>query len=129
MSDEPNADERVATLERQLAALQETHRAALVRAGLRAEATRAGIVDLDGLKLVDASGITLDDSGDVVGAAALMTQLKRDKPWLFGLGGGHAGSSSSAAAAPPAQPPKPRRAPDMTYEEWQAARAELLRRL
>jgi hypothetical protein len=29
---------------------------------------------------------------------------------------------------PPAQPPRPRLATEMTYEEWQAARAELLKR-
>ncbi len=129
MTDEATQDERVAALERQLADVQETHRAALLRAGLRAEAMRAGMVDLDGLKLVDTSDVAVDEHGEVTGAATLMASVKRAKPWLFGLSGGAAGSSSSAASAPPAQPPKPRRAPDMTYDEWQTARAELLRRL
>lgn len=127
MSEEASPDDRVAALERQLAEMQASHRAALLRAGLRAEATRAGMVDLDGLKLVEAGELSLDDSGEVVGGPALMTSLKRAKPWLFGLPGA-AASSSSAATAPPAQPPRQRRAPDMTHDEWQAARAELLRR-
>ncbi len=128
MSEEANPDERVAALERQLAEVQTAHRTALLRAGLRAEATRAGMVDLDGLKLVDAGDLAIDDNGEVVGGAALMAALKRAKPWLFGLSGGSA-SSSSVASAPPATPPRQRRAPDMTHDEWQAARAELLRRL
>lgn len=129
MSEEASPDDRVAALERQLAEMQQAHRTALLHAGLRAEATRAGMVDLDGLKLIDTGELSLDDNGEVVGGAALMVSLKRAKPWLFGLSGGSAVSSSSAATAPPATPPRQRRAPDMTHDEWQAARAELLRRL
>ncbi len=125
MSDDPPPEDRVAGLERQLAEMQAAHRAALLQASLRAEAQRAGMVDLDGLKLVDATALQVDERGEVAGAAALMAAMRRAKPWLFA--GGH--SSSSTAAAPPAQPPKPRRAADLTYDEWQAARAELLRRL
>ncbi len=127
MTDEPAADDRVAALEQQMAQMQEAHRAALVRAGLRAEAIRAGMVDLDGLRLLDASEVTLDATGEVVGASGLMTAMKRAKPWLFGLAG-PAASSSSGASAPPAQSPGSRRARDMTHDEWRAARAELLRR-
>lgn len=125
MTDETPETDRVAGLERELADLRQAHREALLRTGLRAEAQRAGMVDLDGLKLVDSTTLAVDEHGEVAGAAALMASLKRAKPWLFGA----AGSSSSTAAVPPAQPPKSRRAADMTYEEWQAARAELLRRL
>jgi hypothetical protein len=127
MSDEPTAEERVAALERQLAELEQTHHASLLRSALRAEAVRAGMIDLDGLKLMDASELALDEAGDVVGGAKAMAAMKRSKPWLFGLPG--AASSSSAASAPPAQPPRPRRATEMSHEEWRAARAELLRRL
>jgi hypothetical protein len=89
---------------------------------LKAEAIRAGMVDLDGLKLVDATVVTLTEDGEVPGAAALMQSLRRAKPWLFGQA-----SASSAALPPPVQVAGPRRATDMTYEEWQAARSELLR--
>ena len=126
MTDEAIPDPRVAALEQRLAEMQEAHRTALLGVALRTEALRAGMIDLDGLKLVDSSGLTLDDNGEVVGGTALMSTMKRAKPWLFG---GGSASSSSAATAPPAQQPRQRRATDMTHDEWQAARAELLRRL
>jgi hypothetical protein len=108
-----------AALERQLA---EAH-GRLIRAELKAEAVRAGMVDLDGLKLLDTGKLRLGDDGEVEGAASLMRELRRSKPWLFG-----AGSSSSTAGAPPAQAPKPRLATEMNVEEWQKARADLLKR-
>jgi hypothetical protein len=116
------ADPRVETLERRIAELEATHRARLVRAELKAEAVRAGMVDLDGLKLVDLATVEVGDDGEVKGGEALMRALRRTKPWLFGQA-----STSSTAAAPPATPPGPRRAMDMTHDEWRAARAELLR--
>ena len=122
----PDAEARVTALERQVYELRSAHQAALLRVGLRHEAQRAGMVDLDGLKLVDPASVTLDAQGELVGAAAMMTELRRAKPWLFGLGVGAATSSSHAA--PPAQPAQVRRAPDMSHDEWQLARAALLRR-
>ena len=96
---------------------------AIVRAELKAEAVRAGMVDLDGLKLLDASRVKVGANGEVEGATALMRELRRAKPWLFG-----GASSSSTAGAPPAQPPKPRLATEMNFDEWQNARADLLKR-
>lgn len=122
----PPPGDRVAELERRLLDMEAAHRVALLTAGLRAEAVRAGMVDLGGLKLIDTAGVTLDSSGEVAGGAALMANLRRAKPWLFGLP--HGGSSTSIATAPPAQAPQRRNATDMTHDEWQAARAELLRR-
>lgn len=120
------AAERVSALELQMDALQVTHQAALLRIGLRHEAQRAGMVDLDGLRLVDPSNVSVDANGEVVGVAALMADLRRAKPWLFGMSGT---ATSSTHSAPPAQPTQIRRAPDMTYGEWQLARAALLRRI
>jgi hypothetical protein len=121
----PPADEaaRVTELERRLAEVETAAHERIVRAELKAEALRAGMVDLDGLKLVDASKVKLGENGEVQGADTLMRDLKRGKPWLFG-----AASSSSTAGAPAAQPPKPRMAMEMKYDEWQKARAELLKR-
>ncbi|HEX3350135.1 MAG TPA: hypothetical protein VHS58_18755 [Acetobacteraceae bacterium] len=114
---------RAAVLERRLAELEATLNARLVRAELKAEAVRHGMVDLDGLKLVDPAAVTIDEAGEVRGAAALMRELKRAKPWLFG-----GASTSSAASPPPAQAPKLRMASEMSHDEWQAARASLLQR-
>ena len=118
-----DAETRAADLQRRLVELETQSRERLIRSELKAEAVRAGMVDLDGLKLVDAGGLSIDETGEVQGAAALMQSVRRAKPWLFGQA-----NASSAATPPPAQPPRARRATDMTAEEWLAARADLLRR-
>ncbi len=115
--------QRNADLEQRLIELQATGSARLLRAELKAEAVRAGMVDLDGLKLIDDAAVSLDDKGDVHGARAAIERLRRDKPWLFGQP-----SSSSAAAAPPSSPAIGKHATEMTLEEWRTARAELIRR-
>jgi hypothetical protein len=102
--------------------METSGRTRLIRAELKAEAVRAGMVDLDGLKLIDVTAVTMTEDGEVAGAALLMQSLRRSKPWLFGQP-----SASSVAVPPPTQVAQPRRATDMTYEEWQAARSELLR--
>jgi hypothetical protein len=99
-------------------------RARVVQAELRTEAVRAGMVDLDGVRLIDASGLVLGPDG-VEGAADLVARMREAKPWLFGRGGG---SSSSAGRAPVAAAPKAKTAMEMSEDEWRAARAELLRR-
>ncbi len=126
MTDDVTPDERVAALERQLSESQAAHRATMVQSVLRTEAVRAGIVDLDGLKLLDMHSVSLNAGGEVVGGAEAITAMKRAKPWLFGLPQS-AGSSSSGATPPPAQTHKPRLAADMTHDEWRSARADLLR--
>jgi hypothetical protein len=133
MSDEndkrPEADDLAAlrahntALQKQLEESEQAAKARLIQAELKAEAVRAGMVDLDGLKLIESSSVSVDDAGNVIGASATMAKLRRDKPWLF-----QQASSSSVAQAPQAAPTKPRMATDMTLEEWRIARAELIRR-
>jgi len=114
--------ERTEALERQLAEIERVTQTRLVHAELKTEALRAGMIDLDGLKLLDMSGAKLNERGDVEGATALVAELKRAKPWLFGR------SSSSGANPPPAQPPRQKLATEMNDEEYRAARAALLKR-
>ncbi len=96
----------------------EAQSALLVRAAeLKAEAVRAGIVDLDGLRLVDPA------AADGADAPAVIARLRQDKPWLFA-----AVTTGSVAPPPPAAKPRVRLATEMTLEEWRAARADLLRR-
>ncbi len=128
MTDETNSLEdwqtRAETAEAALSRVQMDADARLIRAELKAEALRAGMVDLDGLKLLDMADVRLTDVGEVADAPALLAKLKRAKPWLFG-----AASSSSAAANPPRpEPPRTRHANDLSHEEWLAARTALLRR-
>jgi len=105
------------SLERQLHEAEIQSVARLRQADLKAEAMRAGIVDLDGLRLLDPT------SQGEWEPALVIAKLRREKPWLF------AGGSSSTAASPPqAAPLKRKMATEMSIEEWRAARAELLRR-
>lgn len=117
------AQSRAAALEARIAEIEAQGRLQLLASELRAEALRAGMVDLDGLKLLDTAAVTINDKGEVAGAAALMAAARRAKPWLFG-----ATHSSSPSAVPPPAATRPRLATEMTHEEWQAARRELLRR-
>jgi hypothetical protein len=113
---------RAEALERQLAETEQEARARVARAELKVEAVRAGIVDLDGLKLLDLKKIELTSDGELANAAELMAQLRRAKPWLFG-----GASSSSPASPPPAQPPRQKLATEMTDDEYRSARAAILK--
>ena len=104
-------------LDPQLAILRER----LLHAELRLAARTAGMVDLDGIKLLDPAAIHLTETGDLADAPALMQRLKREKPYLF------AQSGSSNATPPPTAILKPRSAMEMSLEEWRKARADLLR--
>ena len=98
-------------------------RGRLLQAELRAEAARAGMVDLDGVKLIDLAKVGGGrDAGGLKDGAGVMAALRAAKPYLFGR------SSSSVAATPKAEPPKVKTAMEMSVEEWRVARAELLKR-
>jgi len=107
--------------ERQDSEASETIRKALltrlVVASLKAEALKAGMIDLDGLKLVELSGVELDQNDNVVGGKRIMADLRRNKPWLFG-----GVSSSSTAVAPASQPVRQKTALEMSEPEYLAAR-------
>jgi hypothetical protein len=115
---------RAAELEQQVRSLSEQARTNLVMSELKAEAIRAGMVDLDGLKLLDTSAVTVGDRGEVTGATTAMERFRRAKPWLFA-----GASSTTTAVPPPSQPPRAKKATDMTPEEYRAARAALVRRV
>jgi hypothetical protein len=113
---------RAEALERQLTEMQQRTETQLIRAELKAEAARAGMVDLDGLKLIDLSEVKLSVDGEVEGAPALMTRLKKAKPWLFS-----AGSLSSTAALPPARALRQKLATEMTDAEYRVAREAIVK--
>ena len=95
----------------------------LIQSELRAAAREAGMHDMDGLKLLDQSGLVLNEKMELPEAATLIARLKHDKPYLFTTR-----NSSTAASPPAAATATARNAMSMTLEEWRAARAELLRR-
>ncbi len=115
---------RAEMAEAALADAQAQAQAKLVRAELKAEAIRAGMIDLDGLKLLDLSEVQLSEAGELVDPKAIFTKLKRSKPWLFS----GVASSSAASHVPKPEPPRPRQANEMGHEEWLAARAALIKR-
>jgi hypothetical protein len=107
-----------------IANLQNEFQARLVIANLRTEAVRSGMIDLDGLKLVDLSAVRMGNDDKIIGGRKLMDDLRRTKPWLFGMT-----SSSSAAIAPVSQPARRKTALEMTDEEYAAARTAITKHL
>ena len=89
----------------------------LLIANLRTEAVKAGMIDLDGLKLIDTTSVHLDHDDKVVGGQRIMAELRRNKPWLFGVS-----SSSSETTVPASQPVRQKMALEMTDSEYIAAR-------
>ena len=120
MTDEPNtAMDPVATLQERLD--QANNR--LVQSELKNHAIRAGMIDLDLLKLIDTSALKPNGNGDIPEAMEALSKLQREKPWMFANS-----SSSQPTPAPAPEPLKTRNALAMTRTEWQAARERLLRR-
>ena len=93
----------------------------VVQAELKSHAIRAGIIDIDCLKLLDAASLQLDENGNLPDLAAALDALKRDKPWAFAKS-----NSSHPILPPPPEPAKTRLAKDMSYQEWQKARDRLI---
>jgi hypothetical protein len=113
-----------AEAEAKIAAATQAANERILRSELKAEAMKAGMVDLDGLKLADLSKVKLNEAGEVEGAEALMTELKKAKPYLFGAVG--------STSLPSAVLPKPgvqthKRATEMSKAEYDAARADIRR--
>lgn len=109
-------------LQRTIADVKQEMMSRLVASEIRTEAIRAGIVDLDGLRLLDLDKMHIGDDSSIQGAAQIIDRLKARKPWLF-----QTASSSSAMPAPPAHPPSQKRATEMTEAEYRIARAQVLK--
>ncbi len=97
-------------------------------AALRMAATKAGMIDLDFLKLVDTSKLEFDDKGDPKNADALMAEVATAKPHMFGK----PGAPSKTNTGNPAPTPKPadhkvKRATEMTEAEYEKARGDIRR--
>ncbi|SIO50114.1 hypothetical protein SAMN05443247_06636 [Bradyrhizobium erythrophlei] len=124
--------------------MSETEKAAKLADGLKVAAQRARLVDLDWLKLIDTSKVTLEEGPygvTVKGADEVMASLKMEKPFLFGK---HARDMSEAEMAawwkdharkfpdggPPRAPmPTDRHMRDMSENERQEWLREYSRRI
>lgn len=94
----------------------------LIRAELKASALKAGMVDMDFLKLADISGLKLKEDGEVEGADELMAALKKSKPHWFG------DPSTSHGGKPPRKgADTPKLATEMTDEEYAAAKRKAIK--
>ncbi len=100
----------------------------VIRAELKAHALKAGIIDLDGLRLADTSKLTLSDDGDVVGAESLIDTLRQEKPYLFSdaRAGVSTGTTGQTQRPPSPASPSTVDARTLSKEAWQAERARLL---
>lgn len=87
----------------------------LIHAELKAAALRAGMVDPDGLKLLDLTAADLTDDGSVSLPNGFWDQAKEAKPYLFGTP--QPTTSTTTRPPPPVEPPKVLRATDMTAEQ------------
>ena len=98
----------------------------LLRAELKAAAVKAGLVDMDVLKLVDISPLKLNENGEIEGLDKLVEDFKKTKPHFFGA----AGASTSAPGTKPA--PKGGNDPvdvtKMSPQDYAAYKAKMLGR-
>lgn len=92
----------------------------VIRAELKASAIKAGMIDLDGLKLADLSNVKLSDDGEVVGADEMLTALKESKPYLF-----KAATSTTTTPTPKPSEQQPKKATEMDDKEWAAKKKEI----
>ncbi len=85
----------------------------IIRAELKAEAIKAGMIDMDGLKLIDTTAVTIDEDGEVKIPDGFFKAAKEAKPWLFGA----VSSTSSTQEPPQKQQPGPKPASEWTPAE------------
>ena len=94
----------------------------IIMAEMRAEALKAGIVDIDGLALADLSGVKLDEHGNLTGGAESIAKLKEGKPYLFV----EKSSTSSHDKKPEKKDAgKKPTAREMTDDEWKAEKRKI----
>lgn len=123
---EESSDDLRARLERLERDSQENLRRTEQRAilaELKIEAMRANMIDLDGLRFLDMTQISLDSDGGLTDGAALIDQLKRAKPWLFA-----APASSSVAKVPLSGAVRQKPVKDMSDAEYRVARENIIKR-
>lgn len=100
----------------------------VMQAELKTHAIRSGIVDLDGLRLTDVAGLSLNEAGEVQGAEAVITALRQQKPYLFAVDRGGAAAGTTAQLQRPPSPAQPSilDARSLSRDAWQAERDRLL---
>jgi len=100
----------------------------VIRSELKAHALRAGIIDLDGLRLADTSKLALNEEGDVVGAETLIETLRKEKPYLFAdtRAGVSTGTTGQTQRPPSPAASSTMDARTLSRDDWQTERNRLL---
>ena len=113
-----------------IAAIQAESNSRLIRSELQVIALKSGIVDIDALRLIDASNLRVTAEGGVDGADDAIASLKASKPYLFEDGRGAMAmfTTSPGRRAPTPAMPDPVDARTLSREQWQAERAKVLSR-
>lgn len=105
-----------AAYEEQLGQLTRTSQQKLVRAELKAQALKAGIIDTDLLNLVDLASVKLSPEGDVLNAQEVLADFAKAKPQFFGP----VTTTSTAEAPRPRDTTQTRSFSEMSPAEQQA---------
>lgn len=93
-------------------------------AELKAHAVAAGLSDLDCIKMMDTSSLSVEEDGSVTGISEIVAAFKTAKPYLFGAE--KKSSSSTNSAVPAAAGAKKKDATTMDRDEWQKELASAL---
>ncbi len=97
-------------------------------AELKTQAIRSGIVDLDGLRLANREGLSLSETGEVLGAEAVVASLRQQKPYLFAADRTGTATGTTAQLQRPPSPAQPSvvDARSLSREAWHAERDRLI---
>lgn len=121
------AEKAAKDAEERISQAQQATNARIIQAELRAQAVKSGMIDLDGLKLLDTSAVTLDDKGEVVVPKDFFDEARKAKPYLFAATGAEKGNTSNPNPAPKPAPTSDKKADDLKGDEYAAELAALTR--
>lgn len=93
----------------------------MIRGELKTEALRAGLVDVDALKMFDTSGLQVSEDGDVEGIGALVTAMKKKKPYLFKE---NVADTSVNSGTPAQKGAKPKSVRNLKKEDYEREKAK-----
>lgn len=93
----------------------------VMRAELKAEAVKLGMIDLDGLAFLDYSSVKFDEKGELTGGADALSKLKEAKPHLFG----EVGKTTSTSKVPPKKDNEPVDARKLSPKEYAELKASM----
>lgn len=119
---EEAATKAAAEAEAKVSAATQAANDRILRAELKAAAIKAGMIDMDGLKLADLSLVKLNDAGEVEGAEALMAAMKESKPYLFQ----NSSTTTQTSAVPPKKDDAPTDARKLSKQEYEAQKKALI---